>query len=447
MTITLETSLATFRSRFRKSGELTEKTRALIPGGFSRRTFNFGPHAIFAESGEGPWIHTVDGLTLLDLNNNFTVNILGHRHPAITRALEEALSQGFSFGNPTSAEAELAHLLVDRIESVERIQFSCSASESCLSAVRIARGFTGKSKIAKFEGGYHGFTDGLAISAHPGPTPDAGPDSDPQPVADTAGIPPADLDAAVILPQNDPVNCERILRANASEIACLIRELQSGAGGVVALDVDFVQLLRDLTKALGIVLVFDETISLRAGYHGLQGIYGVKPDLTVMGKMIGGGLPIGAVGGSAEVMQVVEDDVVRISGTHHGHCLSLAAGAACMETMDQTAFARLNAMAARVVLEVNEWSLRENYPFQIYGQGFSHLAYAFTDRPDRRIHTHRDFWRYVDTAKTFTCSLELANRGYFPVHRGELSLSLPMSSDDITGFIETTKEIVTGIQT
>jgi glutamate-1-semialdehyde 2,1-aminomutase len=446
MTITLDTALADFRRRFSKSGELTEQGKQLIPGGYSRRTFNFGPHAIFVESGEGPYVDTVDGVRLLDMNNNFTVNILGHAHPAITAALTQTIGKGFSFGNPTAAESRLASILIDRIASVERVQFSCSASESCLSAIRIARGYTGKTKIAKFEGGYHGFTDALAISAHPGAVAEAGPDDNPQPVPDTAGIPGNDVTNVVVLPQNDAANTERILRANADQIACLIVELQTGAGGVVALDDDFVALLRALTAELGIVMIVDETISLRAGYHGLQGIYQVKPDLTVMGKMIGGGLPIGAVGGSAEVMSVVEADTVRISGTHHGHRLSLAAGAACMEVMDEAAFAQLNAKAVRVRDELTDWAISNGYPFQLYSKGFSHMAYAFTDIPGRQIHTHRDFWHHVDAQKTFTCSLELANRGFFPVHRGELSLSLPMSDDDLDAFIQTTKEIVIGIE-
>lgn len=441
-TLTLESATSTFSRRFAVSAEHTLAGSRAIPGGYSRNSFNFGPHAIFVKGGEGAYIETVDGHRLLDLNNNFTVNVLGHDHPVIRQALFDAIPAGFSFGNPGLAEARLAELLIDRIPSVERVQFSCSATESCMSAVRVARGYTGRTKIAKFEGGYHGFSDVLHISSHTGPDDDAGTDDAPLPVADSGGIPESDLSNTVILPQNAWEDCERILRAHGAEIACLIMELQSGAGGLVPLDRDFVARLRELTTELGIVLIFDETISLRAGYHGAQGVYQVVPDLTVMGKMIGGGLPLGALGGSAEIMSVLEDGSVSISGTHHGHKLALAAGIACLETMDRAAFERLNAQAARITLEVNAWAEARGVPFAVYGAGYSHLAYGFFNNPNARVRNHRDYWRVVNGEATQTISLELANRGIFPVHRGEFSLSLPMSEDDISRVIDTFTGVV-----
>lgn len=445
MKITMENSLANFSKKFAKSKEMTEKSKGRIPGGFSRRTFNYGPHAIFVERGEGAYIYTVDGHKLLDMNSNFTVDILGHNHPSVTKALIDLIPNGFSFGNPTPLEARLAQILIDRIPSVEKVKFSCSASESAMTAVRIARGYTGKWKVAKMEGGYHGFGDDLAISAHPNPEFFPGPSHHPTPVPDSGGIPPFVTQNTVILTQNNLPVCEKILRENAQDIACVIMELQSGSGGIVALEQSFVEGMRTLTKELGIVLVFDETISLRAGYHGLQGIYGVKPDLTIMGKMIGGGVPIGAVGGSSGVFQVVEDDQVMVSGTHHGHPLAMAAGAACMEVMTEAAFDKLNAMSQKIMTEVNTWAKSKNYPFMIYGQGFSFLGYTFTDKVGREITTHRDFWRYVDGEKTQIYSLEIATHDFFPVHRGQFCLSVPMTDKDIDAFIGSTKEIVAGI--
>lgn len=439
--LTLAHATRRFAERFNRSGELSREGAMRIPGGYSRSSFNFGPHAIFVESGEGARIRTVDGRELLDLNNNFTVNVLGHQHPAITSALTAAIPGGISFGNPGLLEARLADLLIARIPSVERVQFSCSATESCMSAIRIARGFTGKTRYAKFEGGYHGFSDVLHISSHTGPDDDAGSDEAPVPVADSGGIPANDLANVVVLPQNDWESCERILRANAADLACLILELQSGAGGLVALEPSFVERLRELTTELGILLIFDETISLRAGLHGAQGRYGVTPDLTVMGKMIGGGLPLGAVGGSRAVMDVLEQGTVTISGTHHGHKLALAAGLACMETMDEAAFDRLNTGAARVLREVNEWAARAGVPFAVYGAGYSHLAYGFFTESGASIRSHRDIWRLVDADRTHAISLELANRGLFPVHRGEFSLSLPMTDDDLTQIVDTLTEV------
>lgn len=444
--LTVEKSLAAFTENFSVSAALTEDGRRLIPGGYSRNSFNFGPHAVFVDTGDGAHIDTVDGRRLLDLNNNFTVNVLGHNHPAITSALLAAIPSGISFGNPSTAEAALAEILIERIPSVEKVQFSCSATESCMSAIRVARAFTGRTKIAKFEGGYHGFSDVLHISSHTHSEEQGGPESAPKAVADSGGIPSGDLDNVIILVQNDPAGAERTLRAHAADIACLIVELQSGSGGLVALDQDFVEQLRALTTELGIVLIFDETISLRAGYNGLQGVYGVTPDLTVMGKIIGGGLPLGALGGSAEVMDVLENGAVSISGTHHGHKLALIAGAACMRALDAAAFERLNGFAARIMSELNAWSAERNSPFRVYGKGFSHMAYAYLNSPELSVRTHRDYWRNVDAERTQICSIELANRGFFPVHRGEFSLNLAMTDDDITSFIETLKAIVTDLE-
>ncbi|MEW2404384.1 aminotransferase class III-fold pyridoxal phosphate-dependent enzyme [Streptomyces sp. NPDC046862] len=444
--LTIDASMENFTGRFAISAAMTHSGSKLIPGGYSRNSFNFGPHAVFVDTGQGAYIETVDGHRLLDLNNNFTVNVLGHNHPAITSALQEAIPSGISFGNPSTAEAELARILIDRIPSVDKVQFSCSATESCMSAIRVARAYTGKTKIAKFEGGYHGFSDPLHMSSHTYPDHDHGTASDPKAVPDSGGIPAEDVGNIVLLTQNDRIGCERILRAHADDVACLIVELQSGAGGLVVLDQDFVEELRALTTELGIVLVFDETISLRAGLGGLQGVYGVIPDLTVMGKIIGGGLPLGALGGSAEVMSVLEDGQVTISGTHHGHKLSLIAGAACMRAMDAAAFEKLNRHSGRVMSELNDWSRSRMSPFVVYGKGFSHMAYGYMKEPGLEIRTHRDYSRKLDGEKTQICSLELANRGFFPVHRGEFSLSAPMTDDDISSFIATLKDIVVELE-
>ncbi|WP_413704266.1 aspartate aminotransferase family protein [Pseudomonas sp. Pseusp16] len=441
MKLDYQQSLKNFSEAFNLSKKETTKGKDYIPGGFSRRTFGFGPHAIFVDKGEAQYIHTIEGKKLLDLNNNFSTNVLGHNHPAIVKAIEEMLPNGFSFGNPTDHELELAKLLCDRIESVEQVKFSCSASEACLSAIRIARGYTGRKKIAKFEGGYHGFTDDLAISAHPNPANFPGPDFNPKALPDSDGIPTYKSDNVVILIQNNFEACEKILRGNAEDVACVIMELQSCAGGIVELDKTFVQKLRALTEELGIVLIVDETVTLRAAYNGLQSVYQIKPDLTVLGKMIGGGLPIGAVGGSRKVFRVLEEDQVMISGTHHGHPLACAAGIACLKAMDEKAYKRLNDMTAKIKNELNTWAAEFKYPFTIFGS-FSVFAFAFTHEFGQTINTHRDYWHKIDENSMSIYALEMATRGYFPVHRGQVGLTLPMTDDDVIGYIETTKDVI-----
>ncbi|MEG0635913.1 Glutamate-1-semialdehyde 2,1-aminomutase [compost metagenome] len=441
MKLDYQQSIKNFSEAFYRSKAETTKGKDVIPGGFSRRTFAFGPHAIFVEKGEKQYIHTIDGRKLLDLNNNFSTNVLGHNHPDIIKAIVDMLPNGFSFGNPSDHELELAKLICDRIESIEQVKFSCSASESCLSAVRIARGYTGRRKIAKFEGGYHGFTDDLAISAHPNPDNFPGPDFNPKALPDSDGIPNHVSDNVIVLIQNNFEACEKILRGNSEDIACVIMELQACAGGIIELDKTFVQKIRALTKELGILLIVDETVTLRAAYNGLQSVYEIKPDLTVLGKMIGGGLPIGAVGGSREVFQVLENNQVMISGTHHGHPLACAAGIACMKAMDQKAYAKLNEMAYKIKTELNTWAAEHRYPFSIFGS-FSVFAFAFTHALGQTITTHRDYWHKIDDNNMGIYALEMATRGYFPVHRGQVGLTLPMTEDDVVGYIETTKEVV-----
>lgn len=444
--LTLESATQRFTERFAESARATADGKELIPGGYSRTSFNFGPHAVFVTGGDGAYIDTIDGHRLTDFNNNFTVNVLGHGHEALSAALIAAIPNGVSFGNPVLEEAELASILIDRIASVEKVQFSCSASESVMTAARVARAYTGRTKIAKFEGGYHGFTDPVSVSVHTHEAPEYGTDGNPRPVADDSGVPQETVDLVVVLIQNDLVETERILREHGSELACVFVELESGAGGHVMLTAEFVQMLRRVTTELGIVLIIDETVSLRAAFNGLQSVYGIEGDLTVMGKIIGGGLPLGAVGGRAEIMSVLENGGVAISGTHHGHRLALVAGIACMRALDVAAYERLNTMAGRILTELGDWSAARNSCFTIFGRGFSALAYAFCNEPGQEITSHRDYWYKVDADRTQTLSLELAVRGYFPVARGEVSLSLAMTDDDIAGFIATVKDIITEME-
>lgn len=440
-TVTLETASEQFAARFAASGELSRSGGRYIPGGYSRHSLTFGPHAIYVERGEGAYLHTTDGHRLLDFHNNFSCNIAGHDHPHVRKALLDLVQRGYSFGNPMRHEHRLAELLCERVASVERVIFSCSASESCLSAIRIARANTGKDKVAKFEGGYHGLGDDFMLSLHPFRELFPGPANNPIAVPNTAGIPRHVRENVVVLPQNDLESCARILQAHAAEIACVIMELQTGAGGVITLERDFVQGIRELTRKLGIVMIIDETITLRAGYHGMQGLYDVQPDLTVFGKMIGGGVPIGAVGGRAEYFRMAEEGMVYHSGTHHGHPLATAAGIATLEVMDQAAYAKLNTQADRIRKELGAWATAKGHPFIIYGVG-SHLGYEITDGSARTYRSCRDMIRRSVEPKMQTFAFEMANRGVFPMYRGQIALSQPMTDGDIETFIGTARSVL-----
>ena len=441
MGLTYEQSLEHFLKTFQKSKEMSDEAAKYIPGSYSRRSFNYGPHAIYVNNAKGAYVYTVDGKKLLDFNNNFTVSVLGYQNEAVDQALIDTMKKGFSIGNPTEEEGELARMLCERIDSFEKVKFFCSASEACVGALRIARGYTGKTKVAKMEGGYHGFLDDFSFSAHPNASK-ADDDLEhivPQP--ESAGIPANRAEDVVLLTQNNIEVSEKLIREHADELACVVMELQSGSGGIVTLDKAFVKRIREITKELGIVLIFDETITIRAYKGGLQSWYGVKPDLTISGKTLGGGIPLGVVGGSNEVMDVVTKDIVQMSGTHHGHRLACAAGIATLKQLDDAAYKRLNSMGERIKNELNIWAKEKKIPFIVFGES-SVLGYAFTREIGQTIRTHRDYWLKSDAQKMQTFALEIAVRGFLPVHRGQLGLTLPMADQDITDFIETTKDIV-----
>ena len=441
MGLTYEQSLEHFLKTFQKSKEMSDEAAKYIPGSYSRRSFNYGPHAIYVNNAKGAYVYTVDGKKLLDFNNNFTVSVLGYQNEAVDQALIETMKKGISIGNPTEEEGELARMLCERIDSFEKVKFFCSASEACVGALRIARGYTGKTKVAKMEGGYHGFLDDFSFSAHPNASK-ADDDLEhivPQP--ESAGIPANRAEDVVLLTQNNIEVSEKLIREHADELACVVMELQSGSGGIVTLDKAFVKRIREITKELGIVLIFDETITIRAYKGGLQSWYGVKPDLTISGKTLGGGIPLGVVGGSNEVMDVVTKDIVQMSGTHHGHRLACAAGIAILKQLDDVAYKRLNSMGERIKNELNIWAKEKKIPFIVFGES-SVLGYAFTREIGQTIRTHRDYWLKSDAQKMQTFALEIAVRGFLPVHRGQLGLTLPMADQDITDFIETTKDIV-----
>lgn len=441
MGLTYEQSLEHFLKTFQKSKEMSDEAAKYIPGSYSRRSFNYGPHAIYVNNAKGAYVYTVDGKKLLDFNNNFTVSVLGYQNEAVDQALIETMKKGFSIGNPTEEEGELARMLCERIDSFEKVKFFCSASEACVGALRIARGYTGKTKVAKMEGGYHGFLDDFSFSAHPNASK-ADDDLEhivPQP--ESAGIPANRAEDVVLLTQNNIEVSEKLIREHADELACVVMELQSGSGGIVTLDKAFVKRIREITKELGIVLIFDETITIRAYKGGLQSWYGVKPDLTISGKTLGGGIPLGVVGGSNEVMDVVTKDIVQMSGTHHGHRLACAAGIAILKQLDDVAYKRLNSMGERIKNELNIWAKEKKIPFIVFGES-SVLGYAFTREIGQTIRTHRDYWLKSDAQKMQTFALEIAVRGFLPIHRGQLGLTLPMADQDITDFIETTKDIV-----
>jgi glutamate-1-semialdehyde 2,1-aminomutase len=334
-----------------ESARLWLEAQKVLPGGNSRTTVFMSPRPVYAAEGEGCWLVDVDGERRLDLLNNYTALIHGHAHPAVTEAATRRLSRGASFPLPTAEEIELAALLVDRVPSVERVRFTNSGSEAVMMAIKAARGFTGRHRIAKFEGAYHGSYDWAEVSLSSSPA-DWGALEAPTSVAYCKGTPPSVLEEVVVLPFNHTRLAAARIEREAGELAAVIVDPIPNRVGLIPARAEFLHAIRAVTAAHGILLIFDEVISFRVGYRGAQGAFGVRPDLTTFGKIIGGGFPVGAVGGRADVMDVFDPrggkPVVPHGGTFNANPVTMAAGLAAMRLMDETAYGRLEELGEKL---------------------------------------------------------------------------------------------------
>jgi glutamate-1-semialdehyde 2,1-aminomutase len=329
------------------SAQLFDRAKAVMPSGYTRNMIVKAPFPEYALEAAGCRIKDVDGTIRIDWTNNFASLIHGHNKEEVANVIRSQASRLLSATMPSEWEVKLAELLVERIPSVEQVRFTNTGTEANLIAIKAGRAFSGRSKVAKLEGGYHGQYDLLEASFTPDPA-GWGERTKPNVIEHNKGTPQSLLDELVLFPLNDVSAMREILTRNADEVGTVIIDpngLSLGTG--VNARLDFIEALREITTKLKMVLVFDEVWSLRLGYNGTQGNLGVTPDLTTMGKMIGGGLPIGAIGGSHDVMSVFSVDrgepMVKHSGTFTANPMSMAAGYTAMELMTPDAFSKLAA--------------------------------------------------------------------------------------------------------
>ena len=309
-----------------------DRAKKTIPGGVNspvRACKSVGRNPIFVERGLGAYIYDVDGNEYIDFVCSWGPMILGHCHPEVEGAVAEALEQGTSFGIPTWREVELAEKIVEMVPSIEKVRLVNSGTEATMSAIRLARGFTGKKKIVKFDGCYHGHADSFLVKAGSGVATLGIPGS--------PGVPEEIVSKTLTLPFNDVEALEELLEKEAKDIAAVILEPVPANMGVILPKEGFLETLRSLTNKLGIVLIFDEVITgFRLGPGGAQGYFGINPDLTCLGKIIGGGLPVGAYGGKAEIMDhIAPEGPVYQAGTLSGNPLATAAGLATLNVLNR----------------------------------------------------------------------------------------------------------------
>ena len=320
---------------FKTSSELFEKAKKVIPGGVNspvRACRSVGCDPVFITRASGATLWDADGNQYVDFVCSWGPMIMGHAHPDIVAAINQAAASGTSFGAPTPSEIDLASMVVEALPSVEKVRFVNSGTEATMSAVRLARGYTGKKVVVKFDGCYHGHADSFLVKAGSGVLTLGIPGS--------PGVPEEIVRNTISIPYNDEQALETTLRDKSHEIACVIIEPVAGNMGCVPPNDGFLEKLRALTAELGIVLIFDEVITgFRLGYGGAQQYYNVLPDLTCLGKIIGGGLPVGAYGGRAEIMNhIAPDGPVYQAGTLSGNPLAMAAGIATLKLLQKPGF-------------------------------------------------------------------------------------------------------------
>jgi glutamate-1-semialdehyde 2,1-aminomutase len=326
-----------------KSSELYARAVKLMPGGVSSPVRAIKPYPFYTLGGEGSRIRTADGQELIDCCMAYGPLLLGHAHPGILSAIRSQLAKGWLYGTPTPLEPEMAGLLTRDFPSMEMVRFVSSGSEATMSAIRVARGFTGRSDIVKVEGGFHGAHDAVLVKAGSGATTLGVPDS--------AGVLPDLTRHTLQVPFNDPEALEGVLAGNG-DVAAFILEPVLGNIGPVLPEKDYLAEVRSITRGHDVLLIFDEVITgYRLGTGGAQGLYRMRPDLTTLGKIIGGGLPIGAFGGRREIMDYIAPcGPVYQAGTFSGNPLSLAAGTATIRYLHEhpDTYRRLDDMAKTI---------------------------------------------------------------------------------------------------
>jgi glutamate-1-semialdehyde 2,1-aminomutase len=438
----------TFGNRFLEPGSrsaaLFERARKVLPGGNTRTTVFNPPHPLYLVAGEGCRVTDADGQTRLDFLNNYTSLLHGHVHPDVLAATQAQLLRGTAFAGPTELEVDLAEIITGRVPAIERIRFTNSGTEGVMMAIKAARGYTGRPKIAKFEGFYHGTYDAAEVSVNP-PLGAVGDPDEPTAISETAGLAPGTLESTVVLPYNNQAAVERIVEREAANLAAIIVDPLPNNAGFADPAPGFLPFLRELTRKHGILLIADEIISFRVGYQGASARFGFQPDLVTLGKIIGGGLPVGAVGGSAEAMSVFDPTAGKPSvphgGTFNANPVTMAAGIAAMGLWTEGTVARLEQLGDDLRQRAN-WALDESgIAFKVTGQGS-----LFRIMPKQSAGEYRSTVPDArGQAERRELHLRLLGQGVLTSPTGLGCLSTVMSEGEVTEMVEAIRVSATAI--
>jgi len=423
-----------FREKTPKAGKLHERALRFMPGGETRESTSYEPYTAYMDRGKGCYLWDIDGNEYIDFVGNYTSLIHGHCDPDIQEAVRTQIEKGCALSSTSVLQIEHAQILCDRVPSVESVRYANSGTEAAMWALRLARAFTGKDMFLKFEGCYHGTHDAAKISV----IPDFEPDPLPKPQLQGKGIPKSVLQDVVVAPFNDLEVTEAQLKKHGGKIGCIIIEPFLGNLGAIAPKPGFLQGVRDLADRYDALLVYDEVQSIRQTTGGFQQYAGVYPDITALGKFIGGGYPVGAFGGRKDIMALVNsyDDSIKSvnhTGTFNGNEVTMAAGIASMKKYDEVAADHINRLGAYLRNAGNRTFEDLGIKCRLSGTG----SLSFITYTDTEVSNATDFIVALVQAEELQklVHLDLINRGIFTAKRGEFVISTPM----------TKKEVETGI--
>lgn len=414
-----------------RSAMLFSRAQRVLPGGNTRITVAMEPYPIYCANADGTYVEDVDGNRFVDFIGNHSSMVHGHSFPPIVDAVQRQARKVMAVGSPTEQEVELAELIVDRIPSVDHLRFCNSGTEAIMFAIRAARAFTGRNKIAKFEGAYHGAYDAVDASTSPAPS-DWGPATRPNSVATCRGLSNATLNESVILPLDDVEHGLSILEAEKSDLAAVVIDLAIPRLGYLSPSPEYVRRLAEKAKSIGALIVDDEVYSIRLDYFGAQNRFQLKPDLSVFGKIIGGGLPVGAFGGRADIMELFSNrnapPAIPLGGTFNANPMTMAAGIAAMTALTPDAYEELERLGTRLANGLKSLSTTRT-PIQVV-QAASLVSMTFSPTA---ISSHRERSRAMRFHQDVMSSIypELISKGLLITPSGYFILNTAMDDTHV----------------
>jgi len=417
------------------SEALYERALKVLPGGVSRNTVLRRPHPVYVDYGEGCRVTDVEGVERIDFANNMASLIHGHAHPVVVAAVTDQLGRGSAFTLATEVEIRFAEHIVGRNDGFEKVRFVNSGTEAVMGMLKAARAFTGRFKIAKVEGSYHGQYDYAEVSQTSQPS-NWGSEASPVAVPVAYGTPPGVLEDVVVIPFNDPERALAILDKHRGTIAGVLLDPMPHRVGLVPASKDFVTQLREWTEADGSLLLFDEVITFRSSYGGSQEWYDVQPDLTAMGKLIGGGFPVGAIAGAERVMDVMNPlaDTLLFphSGTFSANPVTMTAGLTAMELYDRDAVEHVNALATRAKAGIEAAIDATAAEACVTGSGSMFRVHMKAKSP----RTYRESFITPEESVRLTTLLDhLLDSGFIMINTCSATTSTAMGTDEIDALI------------